>query len=92
MTPEQISDNVKRLRELDKRSGGKAMLTAEQFQSALATINGLVELVGEMHYALNYPVSIMQADLETHLGDRCGKTMRKALAKSAPIAALKEKV
>jgi hypothetical protein len=41
-----------------------------------------VELVRELVKALDMPMAIMQDSLETHLGNKCGKSMRKAKTKA----------
>ena len=83
MTPEQITENVKRLREfMDERMAARNIdveqfLTIETksamlFPDAIQTINALVQLVGEMHQRMRPYSSIIE--------------------KSSPIAALAKSV
>ena len=96
MTPEQIAENVKRLRD-EHRWRSTDMSTpaivlnaslANMVPEAIQTINALVALVGEMHGALRIAISATHESLP----DNTHNQNKEALTKAAPIAALaKEK-
>lgn len=79
MTPGKIVENVTRLWEHSES------LTPDD---KMHTINALVELVGEMHGALDIAISF------THeaLADKAHNQNKKTLTKAAPIAELARKV
>lgn len=77
MTPEQIAENVKRLREIQNKQMDLMhsyeiyrQVRSDNFKDCIETINALVQLVGELYDPAD------------------AKQESDALAKAAPIAAL----